>query len=225
MAQRNHLSNREEEVVKLLLQGKSNKLIAASLGISERTVEFHLKNIYVKFQVSSRVELVLKLGDSAVAHNRDIAENRARPGSPENWVTSLKEAVSRIGKELKMENVANSQDRGSASAMTFYESIRVCLTKYAEFNGRASRSEFWWFVLFVMLGAGALAYLSEALGNVFLIAMLLPILAAGTRRLRDSGKSGWWQLFLLAPVAGIALLGIMWALPPVITLPDDTLPA
>ncbi|MCI0555031.1 MAG: helix-turn-helix transcriptional regulator [Anaerolineae bacterium] len=56
------LSRRERDVVDLLLQGKSNKQIALSLGISERTVEFHLNNIYAKAHVASRVELVLKLG-------------------------------------------------------------------------------------------------------------------------------------------------------------------
>jgi len=67
MTQSNPLSNREREVVQLLLEGKSNKLMASSLGISDRTVEFHLKNIYVKFQVRSRVELILKLGKYPVA--------------------------------------------------------------------------------------------------------------------------------------------------------------
>ena len=67
MAQSNQLSSREQEVVKLLLEGKSNKLIASALGISDRTVEFHLKNIYAKYQVSSRMELVLKLGQSTGA--------------------------------------------------------------------------------------------------------------------------------------------------------------
>jgi DNA-binding CsgD family transcriptional regulator len=57
----NQLSRREWEVVKLLLQGKSNKMIAASLHISRRTVEFHLKNIYTKLHVNSRIELILKL--------------------------------------------------------------------------------------------------------------------------------------------------------------------
>ena len=56
------LSKREKEVLKLVLQGKGNKQIALALDISLRTVEFHLKNIYTKFQVSSRIELVLKLG-------------------------------------------------------------------------------------------------------------------------------------------------------------------
>jgi DNA-binding CsgD family transcriptional regulator len=54
-------SKREQEVIDLLLQGKSNQQIAVTLGISESTVEFHLKNIYTKLQVSSRPEAILKL--------------------------------------------------------------------------------------------------------------------------------------------------------------------
>jgi DNA-binding CsgD family transcriptional regulator len=146
------LSNREWEVIKLLLEGKSNKLIASSLHITDRTVEFHLKNIYTKSNVSSRLELGLK----------------------------LKHATN---------------------------------TKYADFSGKATRPEFWWFMLFVTLVASALAYLSEQLVNVFLIATLLPLLAVGARRLRDIGKSPWWQLFLLVPVGGIMILGILWARP------------
>jgi DNA-binding CsgD family transcriptional regulator len=87
MAQSNLFSEREKEVVELLLQGKSNKQIALALGISERTVEFHLRNVYAKLQVSSRTEAVLKLGkstggehaESAVAGMGESAENGAKP--------------------------------------------------------------------------------------------------------------------------------------------------
>jgi uncharacterized membrane protein YhaH (DUF805 family) len=97
--------------------------------------------------------------------------------------------------------------------MTFFDSIRICFKKYAEFTGRASRPEFWWFMLFVLLVASALVYVNEVAGKVFLIAVLLPQLSAGSRRLHDIGKSAWWQLFLLVPVGGIVLLGILWASP------------
>ena len=228
MAQPNQLSSREQEVVKLLLEGKSNKLIASALGISGSTVEFHLKNIYAKVQVSSRMELVLKLGQSTgagkrapagdlwrstVAGNGEIAENGDQSNS-RNWVTSLRETVSLIGKELKMDSSLNSNARKEGNSVTFFESIRICFTKYAEFNGRASQSEFWWFMLFVTLVASALVYLSQSLSNIFLIAILLPLLAAGSRRLHDCGKSGWLQLYLLVPVGGIIMLGIWWAMPP-----------
>jgi DNA-binding CsgD family transcriptional regulator len=119
MAQFNKLSNREWEVAKLLLQGKSNKLIASSLGISERTVEFHLKNIYAKFQVRSRIELILKLGNatgkfeteklghSTVDSMRESIENRDRLNSWMGWVTSFRDTVSIISKELEMKNLLN----------------------------------------------------------------------------------------------------------------------
>ena len=220
MAQSPQLSNREQDVVNLLLEGKSNKLIASSLHISERTVEFHLKNIFDKYQVNSRVELVLKLGkstgkklgDPTVGGEGEPAENRERPSSG-NWVAPLREAVSIIGKELRMENMLNSKANSEADSSTFFGAIRVCLAKYADFNGRATRSEFWWFALFVTLVTSALVYLCEALGSVFLIAMLLPFLAAGARRLYDMGKSGWWLLYMLVPVGGIVLLGYLWAMP------------
>ncbi len=222
------LSKREQEVVQLLLAGKSNKQIASALHITERTVEFHLKNIYHKFQVSSRVELVIKLGESTVADNEKNAENGDHPNSPnsnsQNWVTSLRDAVSKIGKELKMDAVLDSNARNEGRMMTFFEAIRVCLIKYAEFNGRASRAEYWWFTLFVTLVTSALTYLSESVATVFLIAMLLPLLAVGTRRLQDIGKSGWWQLFMLVPVGGIILVWILCAMPTT-SIADDTVQA
>lgn len=214
MATSNRLSNREQEVAKLLLEGKSNKLIASALHIAESTVEFHLTNIYAKHQVSSRTELILKLGESRVAGEEELVDNRGRLKFLwRNWVTSFREAVSIIGKELKMENTLATNNQDESSTMTFFESIRVCFTKYAEFTGRATRPEFWWFALFVTLVASGLVYLSEALMNVFLIATLLPLLAVGARRLNDIGKSPWWELFLLVPIGGIITLGILWAQP------------
>ncbi len=123
-----------------------------------------------------------------------------------------------------MENVLNSTTNNESNPMTFFESILVCFKKYAEFDGRASRSEFWWFALFITLVTSALVYISETLGSIFLIATLLPLLAAGTRRLRDTGKSGWWQLFLLVPVGGLVLLGFLWAEPTLSAQTEDTHP-
>jgi len=58
------LSEREKDVIRILLQGRSNKQIALELGISNRTVEFHLKNIYAKLGVASRAEAILKLSEN-----------------------------------------------------------------------------------------------------------------------------------------------------------------
>ncbi len=224
MDQMDRLSKREREVVELLLEGKSNKQIAFSLQITENTVEFHLKNIYSKYEVSSRTELILKLGQSVVADRQDNGNNR--DGSDvSNWFISLREAVSKIGREFKMENLSVSDARNATNPMTFYEAILVGFKKYAEFHGRASRAEFWWFMLFIVLATTAFAYISETLAGIFSVATLLPILAAGARRLNDIGMNRWWLLFLLVPVGGLVILGYYWAQPPVNPQPDETFPA
>jgi DNA-binding CsgD family transcriptional regulator len=107
------LSRREKEVVGLLLQGKSNKQIALSLGVSERTIEFHLRNIYNKVQVSSRVELILKLGktpadisanpvESTVAPSNANTHNDSQPIPRGRWVHSLRNTVFLIQQEAAM---------------------------------------------------------------------------------------------------------------------------
>ena len=226
------LSKREEEVANLLCMGKSNKQIADVLSISDRTVEFHLKNIYKKIEVSSRVELILKLGGatqgletektgvSTVDNTGQIADNDDPLDSRKGWGSALREVAAIIGKELRMENRLDTSARSQANTMSLFEAIRVCITQYPEFSGRATRPEFWWFVLFVTLVNAGLSYFSEALVGAFTVAMLLPLLAVGTRRLRDTGRSGWWQLFYLVPIAGIVIVGTVMALP---SISSDTL--
>lgn len=104
--------------------------------------------------------------------------------------------------------------------MSFGEAIRTCLRKYAEFNGRATRPEFWWFVLFSTLIGLVASTIDNAIGNEFTmlatlwgLAMLLPTLAVGARRLHDTNKSGWLQLLLLIPCVGVIVLIVFWAMP------------
>ncbi len=86
--------------------------------------------------------------------------------------------------------------------MNFQTSVQTCLKKYAEFSGRASRPEYWWFYLAVLIASLILSYISTTLANVFALATLLPSLAAGARRLHDTDRSGWWQLLWIIPVVG-----------------------
>ncbi len=95
--------------------------------------------------------------------------------------------------------------------MTFQESVKVCLTKYADFAGRATRSEYWWFFLFIVLVSAAASLVSHVLSGLFTLATLLPSIAAATRRLHDTSRSGWWQLICLVPVVGIIVLIVFLA--------------
>jgi uncharacterized membrane protein YhaH (DUF805 family) len=109
--------------------------------------------------------------------------------------------------------------------MTFRQAILTCLRKYFIFSGRATRPEYWWFFLFCILGSFAFEFLDELLfepigheidtiashsdangplSSVFNIATFIPTLAAGWRRMHDTGRSG---LYLLYPI--FAMLGIV----------------
>ena len=95
--------------------------------------------------------------------------------------------------------------------MTFQESVKVCFAKYADFQGRASRSEYWWFVLFILLVSAAASVISPKLSALFTLATLLPSIAAATRRLHDTNRNGWWQLIVLVPVVGFIVLLVFLA--------------
>jgi uncharacterized membrane protein YhaH (DUF805 family) len=98
--------------------------------------------------------------------------------------------------------------------MDFQQSIKTCLQKYADFNGRASRPEFWWFVLFtfaVSIIAGVI--FRGWINQLISLALFVPSIAVGARRLHDIGKSGWLQLLWIIPVIGWAIL-IYWAAQP-----------
>ena len=113
--------------------------------------------------------------------------------------------------------------------MTFVESINTCFKqKYADFNGRASRSEYWWFVLLYFLVLIAVTVLtggmmdeSGGFSTIGLIGFLLvvavfflPSLAVSVRRLHDIDKSGWWYLISLVPYVGGLILLVLMVLPP-----------
>lgn len=73
----------------------------------------------------------------------------------------------------------------------------IVLEKYAEFDGRAARPEFWYFVLANIIISALLGLVADALANVYSLLVLLPSIAVGIRRMHDINRSGWWILFPL----------------------------
>ncbi|MGN6326012.1 DUF805 domain-containing protein [Pseudolysinimonas sp.] len=106
--------------------------------------------------------------------------------------------------------------------MTFPQAIATVFRKYAEFTGRASRAEFWWFALFGALVSTALGALNlvtpqgtiaigSSLAGAWSVATLLPSLAVTVRRLRDAGFAWGHVFWLLLPVAGVVILIVLLA--------------
>jgi len=98
----------------------------------------------------------------------------------------------------------------SSEQMTFGKSISTCMGKYVDFNGRASRPEYWWFYLFtVLLSWGSLIVdQSGIVSGIVNLALLLPALSAAARRLHDTNRSGWWMLIAFTIIGLIPL--IIW---------------
>jgi uncharacterized membrane protein YhaH (DUF805 family) len=113
--------------------------------------------------------------------------------------------------------------------VSFTEAVRSVFKNYAKFDGRAPRSEYWWFQLFnllfvlgayaVMIALVAVTRSYAVLGvailalGVYAIVSLIPSLAVTVRRLHDTEKSGWWLLIALVPYVGALILLIFMVLP------------
>lgn len=100
----------------------------------------------------------------------------------------------------------------------------IVLKRYAQFSGRADRSEYWYFVLFNIIFAVSAMLLDNLLGlnfpglppygifyTIYALALLIPGLAVAVRRLHDVNKSGWYLLVALIPIAGAIWLLVLLA--------------
>ena len=94
--------------------------------------------------------------------------------------------------------------------MTFSESVSTCLKKYFVFQGRASRSEYWWFQLIVSPSYYISTFMQNELAYFFLgitVFTLIPAISAGVRRLHDTNRSGFFLLLSFIPfIGGLILL-------------------
>ena len=103
--------------------------------------------------------------------------------------------------------------------MNFMEAVTTVFSKYADFNGRAARPEFWWFALFNVIASTIVGFVSQAifgmdiLSYIYALAVLLPGLGVAVRRLHNIDRSGWWILVGLIPLIGWVLLIYWYASP------------
>ena len=100
--------------------------------------------------------------------------------------------------------------------MPWYQWYPTVIRRYAVFDGRAGRPEFWWFQLADVIAIVVVAIVSAAVGasrsliDLYQLAVLLPSLGVSIRRMHDVDRSGWWVLISLIPIVGWILF-IVWA--------------
>lgn len=99
--------------------------------------------------------------------------------------------------------------------------IDVIKKQYINFEGRATRQQYWMYVLFYFILSVVINIIGAILGDtvqgilstLLSLALLLPTLGIGARRLHDTDRSGWWQLIALVPFIGSLVLLVFWCLP------------
>jgi uncharacterized membrane protein YhaH (DUF805 family) len=119
-----------------------------------------------------------------------------------------------VGSGVLSVDILKQVDSREGYFMGFMDAVKTCLNKYASIEGRASRSEYWWFYLFTMivglvpyfLGAIAGSSILIIIGGIIILGLMLPGICAGIRRLHDHDKSGWWMLIALVPIVSLVLL-------------------
>jgi uncharacterized membrane protein YhaH (DUF805 family) len=106
--------------------------------------------------------------------------------------------------------------------MGFGQAIAAGFSNYFNFKDRSTRSAYWYFVLFLIIGglitgiADLLLFHPETVGpinGIFSLATIIPSLAVSVRRLHDIGRTGWWVLLAVIPIIGWIIL-IVWACQP-----------
>jgi|SRR5579872_5165233 len=98
--------------------------------------------------------------------------------------------------------------------MNIQDAVMTCLRKYVDFNGRAGKAEFWWFVLFYVVCDIVLSIVGSIIHvpaiSLLILGLFLPYLGVAVRRLHDTNRSGWMLLIGLIPLVGAILLIVWW---------------
>ena len=95
--------------------------------------------------------------------------------------------------------------------MDFGQAISTCFRKFADINGRAQRSEYWWFFLFNLIVniAGTTLFGDGLISVLITLALIVPAISVGVRRLHDTNRTGWWMLAFIIPLLGL-VLALFW---------------
>lgn len=112
-------------------------------------------------------------------------------------------------------------DFNQAAPLGFVDAVKRVINKYADFKGRASRAEFWWWTLGCFAVSAVLSILTAITGfklfsmisGLFSLAILVPTLAVSWRRLHDTGRAGGWWFINLIPAVGLIIFIVFCAAP------------
>lgn len=144
-----------------------------------------------------------------VGENTGFCQNCGAPVQPQQPQQPRQQAQQNFYQppyNPSQQNFSQNQGNGGVKPMDFGTALKKFFQNYANFEGRARRAEYWWPYLVMMIGC-----FIPFLGWLVALAMLIPLIAVGVRRLHDLGKSGLYYLFSFIPLVGGIILLIWFA--------------
>ena len=160
---------------------------------------------HIKEEVKIKTETKKDIQEEKIVEEKEVKSEEIT--EPEPKATTDK-VISKTEDDKLEEEYADEK----MEDINFFQSFRICFKKFANFKERASRSEFWWFVLFTSI-ISIPSYLPnetvQVLSGIGSLIILLPTLAVTVRRLHDINKSGWLVLISLIPLIGAIILLVM----------------
>jgi uncharacterized membrane protein YhaH (DUF805 family) len=157
------------------------------------------------------------------------AARTSLPGNlvPQSWADSLPPAIGAgVGGAFGQAaaamapSYANGDAGGYFHPTSFVDVVKTVFNRYVQFSGRARRSEYWYWVLFIVAVSIVLSVIDgiifgfettdlAIIGPLFSLATFIPSLGVAFRRMHDTGRSAWWLLIALIPLVGTIIL-IVW---------------
>ena len=155
-------------------------------------------------------ETPLQDTETTEIEEKDIvkSEDSMEPPS-EELISTTKETQSKTEEEKLQEIYADTK----MEDINFFNAIKICFQKFFVFTNRASRSEYWWFILFYIISATIQTFVPNenvvVFGYIMSFLLFIPSIAVTVRRLHDINKSGWFIFISLIPILGSIIVLVM----------------
>ena len=155
-------------------------------------------------------ETPLQDTETTEIEEKDIvkSEDSMEPPS-EELISTTKETQSKTEEEKLQEIYADTK----MEDINFFNAIKICFQKFFVFTNRASRSEYWWFILFYIISATIPTFVPNenvvVFGYIMSFLLFIPSIAVTVRRLHDINKSGWFIFISLIPILGSIIVLVM----------------
>ncbi|MDC3131092.1 DUF805 domain-containing protein [Pelagibacteraceae bacterium] len=219
-------------------KAKEIELFSEFVEVKEPQKEETIKEEAVIEENVSNIDEETKTISNEVIDNNDednIQYNSSVPSTKSD--INEKENIEFSEEKLSEPDINNNSNKETAQQETeppvyqarhhkkvgFGKAIKICFAKYFDFKGRARRSEYWYFLLFILLTSVVLGFIegllqvsmgwfdfeASLLANLFTLFILFPSIAVSVRRLHDIGRTGWWILISFIPIAGSIIL-LIW---------------